>query len=546
MIGADIIAASLNSAGCNTAFGIPGGEVLALVDALERADIRFLLTKHENAAGFMAEGAWHAEASMKNGKGDTAPGILVATLGPGMANAVNVVANAHQDRVPLIFLTGCVDAAEAATYTHQVFDHQAVLRPIVKASFRASSGALGPMMQKALAIALEGQPGPVHIDVPISVAEGAAIEIASALTNITPALIDTSAGGKTLEEARALLAKAERPLVVAGVDAVNEGASEALSSFCRDLNVPLITSYKGKGLLDEAEPRALGGAGLSPKADTVLLPLVKKADFILLAGYDPIEMRTGWRNPWGGDKPVVEITGVTRSHGMHAVSHTLMGGIAPTLGALKSGLSSRQIWPDGEPAAAREALASAFAPEAEGWGPATVFHTLRDMLPAEAVASADSGAHRILLSQIWQCHAPRTLLQSSALCTMGCAVPLAAGYKYKCPDAPVVAFVGDAGLEMGLGELATLRDLKLPVIIVVLVDASLALIELKQRTSQRANAGVDFGESDFPAVAKALGGHGVWIENTEDLARETQIALSRETFTVLACRIGRQAYDGKL
>ena len=230
---------------------------------------------------------------------------------------------------------------------------------------------------------------------------------------------------------------------------------------------------------------------------------------------------------------------------MHTVSHTLTGGIAPSLDALKADVSPRQTWQEGEPVTAREALGKAFAPEADGWGPATVFHTLRRTLPANTVATADSGAHRILLSQIWQCHAPRTLLQSSALCTMGCAVPLAAGYKYKCPDAPVVAFVGDAGLEMGLGELATLRDLKLPVIIVVLVDASLALIELKQRTSQRANAGVDFGESDFPAVAKALGGHGVWIENTEDLARETKTALSRETFTVLACRIGSKAYDGK-
>lgn len=539
MTGADIIARSVAAAGCTTAFGIPGGEVLALVDALEHAGIRFVLTKHENAAGFMAEGAWHARAV----RGENAPGILVATLGPGMANAVNVVANAHQDRVPLIFLTGCVDAAEAETYTHQVFDHQAVLRPIVKASFRASSSALGPMMAKALTLAMEGQPGPVHIDVPIGVAEGAAPDQPPA--RFEPPLRDRPAGGIALDEARTLLARSRRPLMIAGVDAVNEGAGEAISAFCRARSVPLITTYKGKGLLDEADALSLGGAGLSPKADRILLPLVEVADCIVLAGYDPIEMRTGWRNPWGADKTVIEITPVTRTHGMHVVSHTLFGDVAPTLAALSGTPAAQPVWTGAEPAAARDALSAAFAPEPSGWGPATIFHTLRDMLPEGTVATADSGAHRILLSQVWRCSHPRTLLQSSALCTMGCAVPLAAGYSHAAGKAPVVAFVGDAGLEMGLGELATLRDLGLPVIVVVLVDASLALIELKQRGSQRANAGVDFGESDFPAIAGALGGHGAWIEDEEALRRETARALERKTFTVLACRIGRRAYDGK-
>ncbi len=118
--GADIIAGKLHAAGCRHAFGIPGGEVLALMQALDEAGLNFVLVKHENAGGFMAEGGWHA---------DGAPGVLLATLGPGAANAVNVVANAWQDRVPLIFLTGCVDHGEAESYTHQVFDHQQLLRP---------------------------------------------------------------------------------------------------------------------------------------------------------------------------------------------------------------------------------------------------------------------------------------------------------------------------------------------------------------------------------------------------------------------------------
>lgn len=538
--GADLIAGRLAGAGCRHAFGIPGGEVLALMGALADAGIAFHLVKHENAGGFMAEGVWHAEARA----GKAAPGILLATLGPGVANAVNVVVNAWQDRVPLIFLTGCVDAVEAESYTHQVFDHQQLLRPIVKASFRAAPGAIGTMMDKAIAIALSGQPGPVHVDVPISVAESPGEARERAMGKVPPAPRLRPEGAE-LGAARALLENAKRPLAIAGVDAVNEGAGAEIAAFCDRFHVPLITSYKAKGLLDEAHPLALGGAGLSPKADAHLLPLLKASDCILLLGYDPIEMRINWRDPWPDKAPVVEIAATTRLHGMHQVRHLLPSGVAAGLAALSEGVTPQATWSDGAIEAARSALAAQFAPEPEGWGPATVFHTLRQVLPDETIATADSGAHRILVSQIWRTGLARGMLQSSALCTMACALPLGMGQRLADPARPVVVFVGDAGLEMGLGELATLRDMGLSLIVCVLVDESLSLIELKQRSGQRANLGVDFAGTDFPALARVFGGHGVWVEDAKTLAAEAEAALTRPTFTLLACRIGRRAYDGK-
>lgn len=536
LTGAQIIAQKLKQSGCKRAFGIPGGEVLAILDGLDQADIEFHLTKHENAAGFMAEGAWHAEP-----EGSRAPGILVATIGPGVANAVNVVANAMQDRVPLIFLTGCVDAAEAETYTHQVFDHQAMLRPIVKATFKASAGTVGVMMEKALAVAFEGQPGPVHIDVPIDVAENISDELLREL----PKQASTSmpAVGETLAAAMDGFAQAENPIIIAGVDAVTENASVALTNFAESLSIPVITTYKGKGLIAEDHPLSMGGHGLSPKSDKIVLPLIAKSDFVLLVGYDPIEMRTGWRNIWDDEATVVEITPTLRTHGMHRVDVTLNGAIEPALLQLAHARTEKSCWSNSEPSETRAALAEAFATP-DSWGPAQVFDTLNTHLPLETVITADSGAHRILLSQKWQSRHPHAFLQSTALCTMGCAVPLAAGYKMAKPETPVCAFVGDAGLEMMLGELATIRDMKQPLLICVLVDESLALIELKQRNTQRKNVGVDFEGTDFVAVSKAMGGHGVWIDDVETLKMEAQSGLSRNTFTLLACRIDRRAYDG--
>ncbi|MCA0417912.1 MAG: thiamine pyrophosphate-binding protein [Proteobacteria bacterium] len=527
--GADLLAATLATAGATHAFGIPGGEVLALVDALERAGIRFELARHENAAGFMAEGLWHATGALP---------VLVATLGPGVANAVNVVANAQQDRVPLVFVTGCVDQALAESYTHQVFDHQAVLRPLVKASFRVAPGTEALVVAKAVALARSGRPGPVHIDLPISIAEA---RTASHATYVTPPA--APAIPADIWPAQALIAAAQRPLVIAGLDLVNQdGGGAALDRFLVATGAALLTTYKAKGLVPDSDPRVIGAVGLSPKADALARPLIEAADLIVLAGYDPIEMRQGWRNPWPAGKPVIDIVAEPVQHGMHHSSLLLAGDVGSILTRLSDGLTGGRTWPGREPTTAREAFLAAFADPKE-WGPHAVFETLRWIAPAGTVATADSGAHRILLSQLWSCDGPRRLLQSSGLCTMGCALPLATGAALGA-GRPTLCFVGDAGLEMVLGELATLRDLRLPVIVVVLVDRALGLIALKQRQLGLARAGVDIGETDFAAVARAMGGHGATIEDRETLAREAEAAFWRSGFTLLACRIDAASYEG--
>ncbi len=530
---ADMLAQTLAKNGCKRAYGIPGGEVLAIIDAFDRAGIEFILIKHENSGGFMAEGSWHA---------DGFPPVLVATIGPGVANAVNVVANAMQDRVPLIFVTGCVDGAEAETYTHQVFDHAQMLRPITKASFLGTTSTCGLIAQKAITISQEPQAGPVHLDIPVSVAESSATE--DLHVGSIPVPVITPAKDIIFEEAAKALENAKHPVAILGVDAVNENAGNDIQAFCEKHAIPVIASYKAKGLVDDTSDLSFGGVGLSPKADNIIMPVLEKADVVLLLGYDPIEMRIGWRNPWDKDKTVIEITPIARTHGMQHVSHTLRGSLAPTLEMLNNAIEVKRDAISKDLASARDQLKAMFKADSK-FGPDRVFETLREVSPENTVITADSGAHRILLSQMWQCHHPRGMLQSSALCTMACAVPLAAGYKQSSPQTPVIAFVGDAGMEMGLGELATLREHKIPIIICVLVDESLTLIEMKQRASQRPNLGVDFTGSDFPTVANALGGHGVWVDDVESLKREAKAGFERDTFTLLACRIGRKSYDGK-
>lgn len=530
---ADVLARRLYEAGCRTAFGMPGGEVLTLIDALEKAGIRFILSRHENAAGFMAEGVHHM---------DGAPAILVATVGPGAMNGVNVVANAEQDRVPLIVLTGCVDAAEAESYTHQVLDHRSVFDPITKATFTLDAAAAGTIVEKALGIATEGRCGPVHIDVPISVADAPGVLTAARRAAASP----VAPAGVDLATARGWLANTERPVMIVGLDVLKDGSAETVRSFAERHGVPVITTYKAKGVMPEDHHLSLGGAGLSPLADSHLVPFVGQADLIICVGYDPIEMRPGWQNVWDpAVTNVIDIHAIPNHHFMHQTTLSFIADTGAALAALSRDIAPNQTWQNGAIETVKSGLLDAF-PLGDVWGPAGVIAECRDMLPPDAIATVDSGAHRILLSQMWTCTTPHTLLQSSGLCTMGCAVPLAIGAKIAAPDQTVVSFSGDAGFLMVAGEMSTAAEMGHNTIFVVFVDQSLALIELKQRQRQLPNTGVDFRGHDYAAIGRAFGGNGATVTNRAELRAALTDAMQASTFTVIAAVIDRKAYDGRI
>jgi len=525
---AQIIAQKLHDAGCRHAFGMPGGEVLLVMQALDEVGIEFTLCKHENNAGYLAEGTYHATG---------APGILLTTIGPGLANGLNSVANAFQEQVPLIVLSGCIGRGEAESFTHQVLDQSALMAPITKAQFQVAKGSAQQVIEKALNIARADPPGPVHVDVPHDLAGSEVAVIKRALLKPEPAAWPE---GNSLESARAMLAQARKPVILAGLGAVHHKAGEAILALAEAGEIPVLTTYKAKGIIDENHPLCLGGHGLSPMSDTVVLPLLKGSDCIILAGYDPIEMRNGWVEPWDAAK-AIDILHADIPHGMHGAAVRFVGNVAQGVAALQNAAPAIT----GGAPEARAALEKMFAMR-DNWGPHQVFSTVLSTMPENTVATADSGAHRILLSQIWRCKAPQTFLQSTCFCTMGIALPLAMGYaKAAGPNGPrVVAFVGDAGFEMVIGELATLRDMGINLTIIVLVDESLSLIDLKQSRSNLPQLGVNFCATDIVRVVEAYGGTSEWVSNKEQLISATSCAFLRDGFSVLACQIDKSEYAG--
>jgi acetolactate synthase-1/2/3 large subunit len=527
----EAVAATLRAHGVRHAFGMPGGEVVTLIDGLEKAGIAFHLARHETAAASMAAGA-----SITTGT----PGLLVTTVGPGLANAVNGIADAAQERVPLIVISGIVDRPTRARYTHQVIDHAQLLRPVVKASFEIECESAGPTVARALALALTEPMGPVHLD--LSPAVAAMIDPyprTISPTNILAPVI--GAADPAIQTLAQRLSKAERPLILAGFEAARANAGSPILRLAEAIGAPVLTTYKGKGVVPETHPLSLGGAGLSPLADAIMLGLIRRSDLILMIGYDPIEMRLGWLDPVMEPERIVEITAAAPDHAMHHAATRLIANTAGATAALAGAVEPKTSWPDGEHVSARQQVTEIFATRSH-WGPHAIIDLINEAAGADGLVTVDSGAHRILLSQKWIAERPLSLLQSAGFCTMAAALPLAIGAKVADPTRRVFAVMGDGGLEMGIGELATLRDLGHPVTVVVFQDRSLALIALKQASAGLAPAGVALGETDFATIATGFGGHGVRVETANDLRRELAAAESRATFTLISCSFDADAY----
>ncbi|WP_376089372.1 thiamine pyrophosphate-binding protein [Roseomonas sp. CCTCC AB2023176] len=401
------------------------------------------------------------------------------------------------------------------------------------------------MVERALRLTLAPPQGPVHLDLaPDTAAYIAPPGLTRPSTPVTlhPAPAPDDPAVRALRDR---LAGSERPIVIAGTEAVAGDARQALRDLARRHGVPVVTTYRAKGIVDETLPGALGAAGLSPLADRLLMPLIRAADLVLLVGYDPIEMRVGWMDALGDAARVVELSAQPPDHGMHAAGLAINGRCGPILDAAIRDLPMRPRWPGDAPAAVRAGLREAFTPTGD-WGPGVVFATLAAALPADAIVTADSGAHRILLSQAWQCREPLTLLQSSGYCTMGVAVPMAIGAALERPGCRCVAVTGDGGLEMVAGELATIRDLGVPITILVLQDESLGLIELKQRSAGLPRAAVTLGRTGFDRLAEAFGGVGAVVEDRAALRIALDASFARPGLSVVCARISADDYSGRL
>ena len=528
----EIIAQALKQEGVRCAFGIPGGEVLELLDAFRKAGIKFVLTKQELGAGFMADASFQLTGN---------PGVLVATLGPGITNTATAVAQALLDRSAMRVITGEIATSIKAIYTHQIIDQESLLRPIVKWTTTIAAKGAFEQVRKGIAIARAPMPGPVHFNLPTDVAT---IEQADG-RRFTPVRVTPVPRLRELDKVISWLGEARRPLVFVGLGVQLDGAAAELRQFIEKWRVPVVATYKAKGVIPEDHALCIGATGLSPVVDKIHMAHVRGADLILTVGFDPVELRSDWTAPWDEKKRTVNMDLVPNTHHVFRSAIEFTGSIAGVLRMLATAAPARapKRWPDADLDQYRATIREAVAHKpARGLGPYQVASTLREVFPRDTIATVDTGSHRILINHVWQAFEPRRLLQSNGLGSMGYALPAAIAAKLLFRERPVLAMMGEAGLDMVIGEMALLEEHKLPIIMVVFRDDALSLIKLKQERMKLPETGVATGSPDYALLAKAYGGNGVVVQSMAELRKAAQAALKSIRFTLIEARIDPAEY----
>lgn len=523
---AEVLAERLAAHGVKRFFGVPGGDCsLDLIEAAAGFGIDFVVTRTETAAAIMAS----VTAELTG-----APGVLMTTRGPGLANAANGVAYASLDRAPLLVLADGHEP-EAGFASHQRFDQAALMRPLVKAESALGEADPAAEIDRLIATAATPPQGPIYVELiggrvraPAPPRNGAASVPSNGAA--APVAGDVAAAESVLRASR-------RPVIIAGLQASEVGAAAALGELARAWGCPVLATYKAKGAFPDTDPLAVGPF-ISGAAED---PLLRSADAILLFGGDPIEFLP---QPWRYQVPTVLLTTHEFERRFLTPAATLVGDLAASAKAL-IGAVAPGGWNAGEIAAARESMRAAARSggPTQGIAPHRIVEEAAAAAPAGTRIAVDAGAHMLPVMALWQAAKPRDALISRGLATMGGALPSAIASALAEPDRPVVAFTGDGGLMMCISELGTAvqagcRNL----VVVVFNDAAMSMIEVKQRRRQLPLRGMDYAPADFATVARGFGCAGIRVEAPEQLAPAMQEAFRIERPVVVDVAIDREAY----
>jgi len=529
----DVLAQRLAARGVKRIFGVPGGDCsLDLIGACAKVGIDFILARTESAAGMMAS---------ITGELTGAPGVLMVTRGPGLAHGMNGVAYAALDRAPLLVLADGYDSPRMDHVAHQRYDQHAMIAPLSKGSCGLAGSDPGRDIDALLDLASADPPGPVYIEM-----RGGEIrrEIgAEGGTGRPAARTGTTAPvprAALPERAKALLAGARHPVIVAGLQACDAAASAALRKLAAGWNCPVLESYKALGTMSADDPQAVG-CYTGGASDAVLL---SQADLVVLYGLDAIEFPA---HKWLFAGPVVEFTTHDFPRNIVQPEVSMTG---PLAGFAEAALPvvGKSAWTADALAAARAELKRRARAD-QGEGPITpqaVVDAVCAAAPPQARIALDAGAHMLPVLHAWHATEPRQSLISRGLATMAFALPAAVGSALAEPDRPVIAFTGDGGLMMCPGELGTAVQYGCRLVVVVFNDESLTLIEVKQRQRGFERRGLDFSPADFAKVAEGFGCLGLRVEKPEELAPAMRRAFAHDGPVVIDAVVNPHAYTAQL
>jgi acetolactate synthase I/II/III large subunit len=516
----EAIARSLAARGVDTVFGLPGGEILAFIDACRRSGLRFLLTGHEAGAAWMAQ---------VTGQLTGIPGVCAATLGPGASNLVTGVASALLERAPMIAVSAQTPNREIGTATHQRLDLTRLFTPVCKAAIAIGGGDTAAITNSAVDLALEPRAGPVYLALPSDVATQECGAWTAQVHDAGPR--PPSAG---IREIADRIAGANRPLLLIGLGAT-PAAAPAIVALIARLQAPFVVTPKVKGIVSEEHPLFLGVAS-GMALDREVVATLRAADLVIGIGFDPVESDKSWF----AALDVVALDSVSMAEGAYRPVEAI-GGI-PALIAELAAIVQPKPWPEELLNERGQAIRPRFLDAPAGLSPLRLIEELRGVFPRNGIAACDVGSHKLAIGQFWRAYEPGAFLMANGLSAMGFGLPAAIAAQLVHPALPVIAMVGDGGMLMMMHDLPLIRELGLPIVIVVFRDASLSLIRLSAERRKFEPVGVDFRPPDFAAAARAFGIEAGRASTIADARSLLEQALTRRVPYLIEAPIDYREY----
>lgn len=523
---AQVLVECLKAEGVDTIFGIPGEETLDLMFAIRDSGIRFIPTRHEQGAAFMAD---------VYGRLTGRAGVCLATLGPGATNLVTGVADAFLDGAPLVAITGQVSTDRMQLTSHQYLDLAAMFAPITKRTKQViRPDTVSEIVRLAFKYAENGKPGATHIDLPKNIAK-----LPADTRPMHPQHPQVSyASPEQISTAAKLIGSAKNPIILIGAGAVRAGASQAITELATRLHIPAVNTMMAKGVVPMDNPYSLWTIGI-PQKDYVNKAF-RMADTVIAIGYDIVECAPSkWDarpdmtiihiDTQSADvnrdyQPAVEVVGEISESIYEILRMVRRSSIPKEMLAIRQQMETEQL--------------EMAADDSFPMKPARILSDIRKVMGRQDILVSDVGAHKMWIARHYNCYEPNTCLISNGFASMGFAVPGAFAAKMLNMDARVLAVSGDGGFMMNSQELETAVREKIPFVTLIWEDCHYGLIKWKEEEQFGGESCyVDFSNPDFRALAEAMHCKGYRVEKAEDLIPMLEDAFSQPIPSVITVQV---------
>src|SRR5438270_4146149 len=511
--GSDLLVRALENEGVERIFGVPGEENLDVVESLRNSSIKLIITRHEQAAAFMA--ATHGRLTGK-------PGVCIATLGPGALNFTTGSAYAHLGGMPMIMITGQKGIMSSRQARFQIVDVVSAFRPLTKMSRQiVGTSTIPTLVRDAFRVAMEERPGPVLLELPEDVA-GEECEDRAVIER-HPIEIPV-AHRAALDRAADMILACKRPLIMLGAACSRPRGTTGINAFVRRTQIPFFTTQMGKGTAAGGTQLYMGTAALSER--DYVHEAVDQADLIIAVGHDTIEKPPFIMGPKGPKVIHVSYTpaNVDQVYFPHA---EVVGDLGPSLELLADRLEGK-LHQAGALLSIRDSILDRISDRntEDRWPPTPprLVHDVRQVIPPDGIVALDNGMYKIWFARNYRTYVANTLLLDNALATMGAGLPSAMMASMLYPQRRVMAVCGDGGFMMNSQELETAVRLKLNLVVLILDDGAYGMIRWKQAVDQFPDYGLTFGNPDFVAYARAYGAKSSRVESADGLAPALEAA----------------------